>query len=116
LTNELGEALFADNGAEFTGPLVNLWADHYGTRINFSWLRKPTDSAFIEVFNGSFRDKCLNLHWFKTLAEARREIEAWRRDYNESRPHMALGQSTPQEFRSLAGPSGLSKGSVAAEG
>ena len=107
--------LFADNGAEFTGRLVDLWAYHHGTRIDFSRPGKPTDNAFIETFNGSLRDECLNLHWFETLAEARREIEAWRRDYNESRPHMALGQRTPQEYRSLASPSGVSEGSVAVE-
>ncbi|MBP0447453.1 IS3 family transposase [Roseomonas sp. SSH11] len=108
--------LFADNGAEFTGRLVDLWAYHHGTRIDFSRPGKPTDNAFIETFNGSLRDECLNLHWFETLTEARREIEAWRRDYNESRPHMALGQRTPQEHRSLASPSGVSEGSVAVEG
>ena len=108
--------LFADNGAEFTGRLVDLWAYHHGTRIDFSRPGKPTDNAFIETFNGSFRDECLNLHWFETLTEARREIEAWRRDYNESRPHMALGQRTPKDYRSLASPSGMSEGSVAAEG
>jgi putative transposase len=83
--------LFADNGAGFTGHLVDLWACHHGTRIDFSRPGKPTDHAFIETFNGSLRDECLNLHWFATMAEAKAIIEAWRRDYNESRPHMALG-------------------------
>ena len=62
--------LFADNGAEFTGQLVDLWAYHHGTRIDFSRPGKPTDNAFIETFNGSLRDECLNLHWFESLAEA----------------------------------------------
>ena len=70
--------LFADNGAEFTGQLVDLWAYHHGTRIDFSRPGKPTDNAFIESFNGSLRDECLNVHWFETLAEAQRLIEAWR--------------------------------------
>jgi putative transposase len=56
------------------------------------------DNAYIETFNGSFRDECLNLHWFETIPEAKRLIEAWRRDYNESRPHMALGNLTPAEY------------------
>ena len=90
--------LFADNGAEFTGHLVDLWAYHHGTRIDFSRPGKPTDNAFIETFNGSLRDECLNVHWFETLAEARRLIEAWRIDYNESRPHMALGNIPPSEY------------------
>jgi putative transposase len=91
--------LFADNGAEFTGHLVDLWAYHHGTRIDFSRPGKPTDNAFIETFNGSFRDECLNLHWFESIDEAKVQIEAWRRDYNESRPHMGLGNQTPQEYR-----------------
>lgn len=70
--------LFADNGAEFTAHLVDLWAYHHGTRIHFSRPGKPTDNAFIETFNGSLRDECLNIHWFQTLAEARCLIEAWR--------------------------------------
>ena len=90
--------LFADNGAEFTGQLVDLWAYHHGVRIDFSRLGRPTDNAFIETFNGSLRDECLNLHWFTTLAEAKVIVEAWRRDYNESRPHMVLGHRTPQEY------------------
>ena len=56
------------------------------------------DNAFIETFNGSLREECLNLHWFETLAEARQTIEAWRIDYNVSRPHMALGNMPPAEY------------------
>ncbi len=102
--------LFADNGAEFTGQLVDLWAYHHGTRIDFSRPGKPTDNAFIESFNGSLRDECLNIHWFETLAEAQRLIEAWRIDYNESRPHMALGNKTPAECLLQAIPSPSAQG------
>ncbi|MCW3543626.1 IS3-like element ISBcen22 family transposase [Burkholderia cenocepacia] len=90
--------LFADNGSEFSGRLLDMWAYHYKVQIDFSRPGKPTDNSFIETFNGSFRDECLNLHWFESLAEAKREIEAWRRDYNETRPHMALKELTPGEF------------------
>ena len=90
--------LFADNGAEFTGHLVDLWAYHHNVRIDFSRPGKPTDNAFIETFNGSLRDECLNLHWFDNLAEAKRLIEAWRIDYNVSRPHMGIGNITPREY------------------
>ena len=58
----------------------------------------PWENGYNESFNGSLRDECLNLHWFGTMTEARRLIEAWRQDYNESRPHTALGWLTPQEF------------------
>ena len=52
----------------------------------------------VETFNGSLRDECLNVHWFASMAEARASIEAWRQDYNESRPHMAHGYASPGEF------------------
>jgi len=93
--------LFADNGSEFSGRLLDMWAYHYKVQIDFSRPGKPTDNSFIETFNGSLRDECLNLHWFESLAEAKREIEAWRQDYNETRPHMALNELTPGEFARL---------------
>lgn len=55
-------------------------------------------NALVESFNSKMRDECLNEHWLGTLAEARQTIEAWRRDYNEVRPHTSLGNRTPQEF------------------
>ena len=67
--------LFADNGAEFTCQLVDLWAYHHGVRIDFSRRGKPTDNAFIETFNGTLRDECLNLHWFDDIAQASTLIE-----------------------------------------
>jgi putative transposase len=95
--------LLADNGAEFTGQLIDLWAYHHGVRIDFSRRGKPTDNAFIETFNGTLRDECLNLHWFDDLGQAGAIIEAWRRDYNESRPHMALGNLAPAEYATRTG-------------
>jgi putative transposase len=64
----------------------------------FSQLGKPTDSAFLESFNGTFRAECLNAHWFTSLTEAQQIVETWRAEYNESRPHRALGEKTPNEF------------------
>ena len=58
---------------------------------------KPTDNAFVESFNGTFRDECLNVYWFETLAETKQLIEAWRQEYNGSRPHRALKDGTPTE-------------------
>ena len=87
--------LFADNGAEFTGQLLDLWAYHHGVRIDFSRLGKPTDNAFIESFNGKLRAECLNAHWFLSLDDAVRKCETWRRDYNEVRPHSAIGNRAP---------------------
>ena len=90
--------LFCDNGSEFTGRLLDLWAYHNQVTIEFSRPGKPTDNAPIESFNGSFRDECLNVHWFSTLDDARVKIEAWRQEYNESRPHKALNQLSPLEY------------------
>ncbi len=90
--------VFTDNGSEFSGRMFDLWAYHHGVRIDFSRPGKPTDNCFIESFNGSLRDECLNVHWFESMEEAREKIEAWRIDYNECRPHQALQEQSPAEF------------------
>ena len=59
---------------------------------------KPTQNAYVESFNGKFRDECLNEHWFRSLSEARTIVAAWRMDYNQIRPHSALEYQTPAEF------------------
>lgn len=66
--------------------------------LDFSRPGKPTDNAKVESFNGRFRQECLNLHWFLSLDDAQRKIEAWRQDYNEVRLHSALQCMTPAEF------------------
>jgi putative transposase len=90
--------LFCDNGSEFTGQAMDLWAHQHQVRIDFSRPGKPTDNAFIESFNGTFRSECLSTHWFTSIEEARQQIESWRQDYNDSRPHRALAHRTPSEF------------------
>jgi putative transposase len=105
--------VFCDNGSEFSSQAMDLWAYQNGVRIDFSRPGKPTDNAHVESFNGTFRQECLNAHWFMALSDAQEMIEAWRREYNESRPHRALGERTPNEFasqvaarRDLTGPEG----------
>ncbi len=97
--------LFCDNGSEFSSQVLDLWAYQDGVKIDFSRPGKPTDNGHIESFNGTFRNECLNTHWFMNLAEARQIIEAWPREYNESRPHRALGERTPHEFAHQIGAS-----------
>jgi len=92
-----------DNGPEFISKALDRWAYETGVTLDFSRPGKPTDNAFVESFNGRLRDECLNAHWFLSLADARSKIEAWRRHYNESRPHTALGWMTPREFALAAG-------------
>jgi len=90
--------VFVDNGSEFTGRLMDMWAYHHQVRIDFSRPCKPTDNGYVETFNGSLRDECLNVHWFESISEAKAIVEAWRRDYNEVRPHSALMDLAPAEF------------------
>ena len=85
--------------------MLDLWAYRNGVKIDFSRPGKPTASGHIESFHGTFRNECLNTHWFATLAEARQIFEAWRREYKESRPHRAPGERTPHEFAHQIGAS-----------
>jgi len=94
----LPQVLVMDNGPEFAGQALDVWAYQQGVKLHFIEPGKPVQNAFIESFNGKMRDECLNEHWFMSLREARGTMEAWRRDYNEVRPHSALGNQTPQEF------------------
>jgi putative transposase len=87
-----------DHGPEFTSLALDAWAHAHGVKLAFIQPGKPTQNAYIESFNGRFRDECLNDHWFLTLHEARVLIEAWRKDYNSVRPHSSLGNITPAEF------------------
>ena len=82
---------------------MDQWAFANGVRLHFIEPGKPVQNAFIESFNGKFRDECLNQNWFASLAEARQVIEAWRLDYNTVRPHSSLGYRTPEEFAAEIG-------------
>ena len=95
-----------DLGSEFISRDLDLWAYHRGVILDFSRPGKPTDNAFIEAFNGRFRSECLNTHWFLTLADAREKVEAWRRYYNEDRPHGAIGYKPPIALMDPDGASG----------
>jgi putative transposase len=84
-----------DQGTEFVSRDLDLWAYTHNVVLDFSRPGKPTDNAFIEAFNGRLRAECLNAHWFMTLSDAREKLEGWRRDYNEVRPHGAIGNKPP---------------------
>ena len=90
--------IVCDNGPEFAGRALDQWAHQVGVRIQFIRPGKPVENAFVESFNGKFRDECLNEHWFSDLADARQIVEDWRRDYNEVRPHSSLDNITPKEY------------------
>jgi len=95
----LPKVLVMDNGPEFTSRAMLCWAEQRGVKLHFIDPGKPTQNAYIESFNGKFRDECLNQHWFTDLREAVRMIEEWRQDYNLSRPHSSLGYLAPETFR-----------------
>lgn len=92
------KTIVVDNGPEFAGRALDAWAHARGVALHFSRPGKPTDNCFIESFNGSFRDECLNENWFVSIGDARRRIENWRNDYNKVRPHSSLGQRSPSEY------------------
>lgn len=87
-----------DNGPEFVGRSLDLWAHFNGVTLDFSRPGKPTDNAFIESFNGRLRQECLSPNRFLCLEDARAKIEAWRAAYNKEHPHSALGYLAPGEF------------------
>jgi putative transposase len=92
-----------DNGPEFISKEPDLWAFMRGVTLHFSRPGKPTDNAFIESLNAKFRAECPNANWFLSLDEARQKCEAWRRDYNEVRPHSAIGNQVPAMLHRAAG-------------
>lgn len=98
----LPKTIRCDNGPEFISKVLDKWAYTNGVTLDFSRPGKPRDNAYIESFNGRLREECLNTHWFLSLEDARDKIEAWRQDYNESRPHTSLGYLTPLEFSGVA--------------
>ncbi len=87
-----------DNGSEFISKALDKWAYENNVTLDFSRPGKPTDNPFIESFNGSFRDECLNTHWFLSLSDTRKKIETWRKEYNDFRPHSSLENMTPNDF------------------
>jgi len=95
------DEIVLDNGPELTGKALDQWAHERGVWLRFIEPGKPVQNAFVESFQGRLRDECLDRHWFVGLNDARHTIEAWRQDYNQSRPHSSLGYRPPEEFRRI---------------
>jgi putative transposase len=98
MSRGLPETIVVDNGPEFAGTVLDAWAARHGVHLDFIDRGKPVQNAYIESFNGKFRDECLNENWFLDLTDARRIIEAWRHIYNTLRPHGSLDHQTPEAF------------------
>ena len=100
LVSERGTPLYlrSDNGPEFVSRALLKWIVDQGIETALIDPGKPWQNGATESFNGKFRDECLSLEWFRSRAEAKIVIEAWREHYNQVRPHSSLGYLTPAEF------------------
>lgn len=94
----LPQSVTVDNGPEFISKALDEWAYRQQLQLRFIAPGKPTQNAYVESFNGKFRDECLNEHWFLSMRHAREVIATWRQEYNEERPHSSLDDQTPKEF------------------
>ena len=89
----------SDNGTELTSMAILKWTQTSGVDWHYIAPGKPQQNAFVESFIGRLRDECLNETLFASLPQARAVLDAWRADYNGVRPHSALANRTPEEFR-----------------
>jgi putative transposase len=92
------ESITTDNGSEFAGRAMEVWAHQAGVQLDFIRPGRPVQNGYIESFNGRLRDECLNGEVFFSLTDAREKLDRWRRDYNQARPHSSLADRTPEEF------------------
>ena len=92
------KAIRTDQGQEFTGRALDQWAYQHGVQLKLIQAGKPTQNAFVESFNGKFREYCLDLNWFASIDDARAIIDTWRKHYNHVRPHRSLGRKPPAVF------------------
>lgn len=90
--------IVSDNGTELTSMAILKWCQETGIEWHYIAPGKPTQNAFVESFNGRFRDELLNETLFSSLAEVRTAIANWKEDYNNHRPHSAPGNIPPAEF------------------
>ena len=97
------QAIRSDNGPEFTSRHFLAWCSEKKIELVHIEPGKPVQNAHVESFHGKLRDECLNASWFQNLWDARAKIEAWRREYNEERPHSSLGYATPAAFAARVG-------------
>lgn len=102
LGRPLPRTLVCDNGPEFTCKAMFFWSREQHVKLHFIQPGKPTQNAFVESFNGRFREGCLNQHWFKSLADATHIINRWRHHYNHVRPHSSLNFQPPAVFAEQA--------------
>ena len=91
-------AIRCDNGPELTSRHFLAWCVERKIELVHIEPGRPMQNGHVESFHGRLRDECLNASWFGNLWDARRKIAAWKEEYNEERPHSALGYVAPREF------------------
>ena len=107
--NEQFDAKAAENGPGLISLALAQWAEKHGVMLEFINPGKPTQNAFIERFNRTYRTGILDFNLFRTLNEAREITERWLNEYNSKRPHQSLNNLTPEEYRLMAGKPEISK-------
>jgi len=90
--------IVCDNGTEFSSDALAVWAEEREIELDYIVPGKPTRNCFVESFNGTFRDECLNENLFTSVGDAARKIRAWCTSHNEERPQSSLGGRTPREL------------------
>lgn len=94
----LPKMIRVDNGPEFISHKLDLWCKDNKVDLIFIQPGKPMQNGFVERFNGSVRKELFNAYVFKTISEVRAKIEEWMDDYNNERPHKALGYKAPTDL------------------
>jgi putative transposase len=97
-SRQLPEMIRVDNGPEFISAKLDIWCKENNIKLIFIRPGKPTENAYVERFNGSFRRELLNAYVFRSLAEVRILTGEYVQDYNNNRPHASLNYMTPIEY------------------
>ena len=98
LVQPLPKTIVLDNGPELTSKVMFKWSQKHKVKLHFIQPGKPTQNAFVESFNGRFRDLCLNQQYFFSIEDARTIVDRWRDHYNRVKPHSSLGYQPPVLF------------------
>ncbi len=88
-----------DNGSEFISLTLAQWTEDHGVQLEFIKPSKPTQNAFIERINRTYRTEKFDFYLFRSLNKVREITDRWLREYNSERPHESLNTQTPKEYR-----------------